>query len=176
MTEIFQLIVLILVIMVISLMTISYLLLIFIKVPYVPSAGSVVRLLFDNFTFQKGQTFIDIGAGGGKIVFQAEKHGLQAIGYEISPMPYLISIFVKPFLRSQATLYFRNFIKADLSNADYIYCYLFPELIEEIWPKIKKECRPGTYFICNTFKLKSVRPVQIIEDQKQKPRIFIYQT
>jgi len=63
-----------------------------------------------------------------------------------------------------------------LSNAQYVYCYLFPELVGPAWEKIKKENPAGTYFIANTFALKSVEPIQVIHDHKQKPKIYIYQT
>lgn len=154
----------------------SFLFLIITRVPYVPSKKSIIRELFLQFKFPPKATFADVGSGNGRVVFYAEKHGLQSSGYEISPLPYLLSLIWKLIYRSPAKIYYRNFKKQDLSQYQYIYCYLFPEIVDQVWQKLKKESPPGTYFICNTFALKSIQPIRTILDKKQKPILYIYQT
>jgi hypothetical protein len=148
----------------------------FIKIPSVPSSRRLLNLLFEQMKFEKGATFVDLGAGGGRVLFQAEKHGLAAHGYEISILPYLWSLMSKALRRSKVALNFANFFKQDLSKAKYVYCYLFSETVAEAWDKVKAENPAGTYFITNTFRLKSEKPVRTLLDHKQKPKIFIYQT
>ncbi len=146
------------------------------KVPFVPSSKKLVKLLFQTVNFKKGATFIDLGAGDGRVLFQAEKVGLKAIGYEISLLPYLLYLFFRGIFQSQVKIHLDDYNKKDLSQAQYIYCYLFPELVASAWEKVKQECPSGTYFIANTFALKTSQPVQVIKDHQQKPKIFIYQT
>lgn len=148
----------------------------FIKIPSVPSSRRLLNLLFKQMSFEKGAHFVDLGAGGGRVVFQAEKHGLKAHGYEISILPYLWSLISKTLTRSKANLLFADFFRQDLKHAKYIYCYLFSETVAKAWDKIKAENPAGTYFITNTFRLKSEKPVQTLLDHNQKPKIFIYQT
>jgi hypothetical protein len=148
----------------------------FIKIPSVPSSRRLLNLVFDQIEFSPNATFIDVGSGGGRVVFKAAKHGLQSHGYEISMLPYLWSLGAKLALQSKAQLHFANFFKADLRHAKYIYCYLFPETVLEVWEKIRRENPPGTYLITNTFNLKSEKPIKTLYDHKQKPKIYIYQT
>ena len=153
----------------------SFVFLVITKVPYVPSKKSIVEELFKQFQFPVKATFADVGSGDGRVVYYAEKHGLISSGYEISTLPYLLSLFWKLIYRSRSKIYCRNFQKQDLSQYQYIYCYLFPEIVDQVWQKIQKESPSGTYFICNTFALKSVQPLKVIKDHKQKPILYIYQ-
>lgn len=154
----------------------SFVFLLITKVPYVPSSKSIVEALFNQFKFPAGATFVDVGSGDGRVVFRAEKNGLKASGYEISTMPYLLGLLWKLIYSSKAELYCRNFNKQNLNQYQYVYCYLFPEIVDQVWAKIKKECPPGTTLICNTFALKSEKPVRTIIDHKQKPILYFYQT
>lgn len=144
-------------------------------VPYVPSKTQELEKFLHELKPQKNDLFYDLGAGDGRVLFLAERFGLQPIGYEVAPLPYLLTLFAKLIKRSRVRMHFSNFLKADLSHAKYIYCYLFPELTHTAYQKACRECKPGSYFICNTFSLKSVQPLRIYFDQKQKPKLFIYQ-
>lgn len=143
-------------------------------VPYVPSKTKELKKFLQEFKPAKDALFVDLGCGDGKVLFLAEQFGVQPLGYEVSPLPYLLALIDKLIKSSKARLLFRNFLKADFSKADLIYCYLLPELTNTAYQKARKECRPGTYFICNTFSLKSVQPLKTYFDQKQKPKLFIY--
>lgn len=144
------------------------------RIPYVPSKTRELEKFLSEQSPDKNNHFYDLGAGDGRVLFLAEKFGLQPIGYEVSPLPYLLARLGKIFRRSKARIYFKNFLKANLKDAKYVYCYLFPEMTGTLYEKACRECRPGTYFICNTFSLKSVRPEQTYFDKKQKPKLFIY--
>jgi len=148
----------------------------FAKVPYVPSSRARLAQIFKKFPFKKNQLVYDLGCGDGRFLIQAEKKfGVRAIGYEIAPLPYLIAIIYRLFSRSKVQIRFANFFKADLRDADLIFCYLYPEIVQKVYQKISLECRPGTKLISNTFSIKNVQPIETYYDSQKKPQIYIYQ-
>jgi SAM-dependent methyltransferase len=147
----------------------------FTRIPYVPSNTKLLEKFFKHHEPKKGEVFYDLGAGDGRMLFLANKFGLKAIGYEISPLPYLLGKIANVFKQAKIQLHFKNFLKHNLSSANYVYCYLFPKLTQQCFEKVQKECQPGTYFICNTFSLKSKAPELVIEVPKHKNKLYIYQ-
>lgn len=144
------------------------------KVPYVPSSRKIIKNLFQNYQFTPNKNFIDLGAGDGKVLFEAEKNGLIAQGYEITILPYLFYLILKFFRHSKIKIKYQNFLQANLKNADYIYCYLLPELLQSAWEKTSKESKKGTIFISNTFKLKDIKPFKVIPTKSSKNKIYLY--
>lgn len=146
------------------------------KVPFVPTRKKILPLLEPHLKDRKGQLMVDIGCGDGKVLFWAEKKlGLKGRGFEIAPLPYLLSQISKYIRSSSVELRFANFFKQNLQDANLIFCYLFPELVEKAYDQAKKQCKPGTLFICNTFRPKQLEPVKIISDETNKPYFYIYQ-
>lgn len=148
----------------------------FTRIPYVPSKLTLLKKYFQENPPTKGSKFYDLGAGDGRVLFLAEQEGLNAIGYEIAPLPYLLGKIKQVFTGSKIELIFKSFLKQNLSDADYVYCYLFPQLTEDSFQKVKTECKPGTYFICNTFSLKSQTPELILESEAVKNKLYVYKT
>lgn len=148
----------------------------FTRIPYVPSKLELLQKYFRENPPEEGKKFYDLGAGDGRVLFLAEKEGLNATGYEISPLPFLLGKIQQIFTGSKVKLLFKNFLKQNISDANYVYCYLFPKLTEDSFQKVKTECKPGTYFICNTFSLKSQKPESTLESTKSKNKLYIYKT
>ncbi len=71
----------------------------------------------------------------------------------------------------------KNFLRAQISDADIIYCYLGPEVMNDIGEKVKKECRKGTRIFSHTFSIQNMKPVKTWEKDKKKrlPTIYLYQ-
>ncbi len=177
MLQIVQDIVLLLILFITVLMLLTFLTnLFFSRVPYVPSGRASLRNLFQKFPFRKGELVYDLGCGDGRFLIQVEKKfGLRGIGYEVAPLPYLIAVLYRFFSRSNAQIRFGNFFRADISDADIIFCYLFPEIVEKVYQKMIRECRPGTRLISNTFSLPNIKPIEIYYDAQKRPQIYIYQ-
>lgn len=60
--------------------------------PFVPTHTSDIRLLFEHVKpREKRETFIDLGAGDGRVVRMAAEHGFEAVGYEFNPIVWLLA-------------------------------------------------------------------------------------
>ena len=93
---------------------------------------------------------------------------------EIDLWSYLIAKTINYITKSEINLKRWNYLKSDISNYDYIYIYLFPEIIWKIEDKIWKETKKWTIVISNAFKFKKHDPIDILKDEKGKEEIYIY--
>lgn len=99
-----------------------------------------------------GQRFYDLGCGEGRVLVAAwKKYGVTAIGYEINVFAYLYARLNNWWNGAAAAIRFGNFMHADLSDADVIYCYQASGAIQQLRDKFNRELRPGTIVISNTY-------------------------
>jgi len=71
----------------------------------------------------------DLGSGWGSLVIRMATTfpKRKVVGYELSLLPYLVSLSVKRLMRlDNLNLYRQDFMKADLSGASVLLCYLYP--------------------------------------------------
>jgi len=75
-------------------------------------------------------------------------------------------------------VYFRDFYKADLLNVDAVYCYLYPEVMDKLEEKFRKELKPGAKVVAYGFRMKNATPVKTVithDDNVELGKIYIYQ-
>ena len=120
--------------------------------PYVPMKKGLVRELLYFGELSPNDIFYDLGSGNGQFLISAIRdfNVQKAIGYEISPWPFLVSKWKTGNLKNIVVLR-ENFLKADLSEATFVYAYLFPKLIDRLASKLEKELKPGTKVLCSSF-------------------------
>ncbi len=165
------------------LLGLSSLIHIFIRVPFVPSSRKATDEMIKLANLKKGDVVYDLGCGDGRLLFAAEKFAakqktkIQTAGYELAPFPYLLARIKKWLFRSNIQLYLKNFFKGNFKNADVIFCYLGPEVMTQLFPKFKKECRKGTRIFSNTFRMQNMEPTKTWPRNKAKhlPSIYLYQ-
>jgi SAM-dependent methyltransferase len=114
------------------------------------------RVLMDEILalvpMQPGQRFYDLGCGEGRVLIAArQKYGVQAIGYEINVCAYLYARLNNWWHGGGVEVRFQNFMHADLSDADVIYCYQASGAIQQLRDKFDRELKPGTIVISNTY-------------------------
>lgn len=144
------------------------------KVPYVPSQKKVIEKVLEEFPLQKGQLIYDLGCGDGRFLFAAEKkYQTLGRGFELAPLPYLIAQFKKLIYRSKNKFYLKDFYQHSLSDGKFIYCYLYPKLIDKVYQKFIQETPAGSILISNTFPVKNIDAFKIINSSSQK--IYVYQ-
>ena len=123
-------------------------------------------------------TIVDLGSGWGSLVLRIAKINPQrkVIGYEISFLPWLVSITLKKLLGlKNLTLYRQNFFKADLGNASVIVCYLFPEAMIKLSDKLQNENNSIKFIISNNFSLPSLKPYKTVQiSDFYRSTIYLY--
>jgi len=124
------------------------------------------------------ETIIDLGSGFGNLaIFIASNFpNKKVIAYELSFVPYIISMMLKKILKvDNLKIYRKDFLKEDLSNATLV-CYLFPKGMEKLEDKLFDDCI-NTTIISSTFAFRHIKERKIINvDDIYKTPIYYYQT
>ncbi|ABV36790.1 conserved hypothetical protein [Shewanella sediminis HAW-EB3] len=95
-----------------------------------PSSTKAYRAMIKLTEHTGDGPIYDLGSGWGSLVIRmATKFPKrQVVGYELSLLPYLVSLSVKRLMRlDNLNLYRQDFMKADLSGASVLLCYLYPD-------------------------------------------------
>jgi len=147
----------------------------FFRSPFVPSNRKTIEKMLRVAKIKAGERVVDLGCGDGRIVFRAEKEfGAKAEGYEISIFVWLLAQSNRILKRAKSKIYRRNFFKADISKADVVFCYLFPEVMQKLSPKFKKELKKGARIISASFSLHDWKAVKVYEKEGREGKIFVY--
>lgn len=107
------------------------------------------------------------------IRFFEKKFKMKATWYEIDLSNTLIAKVLNKIFSSKSKVIKWNYFKADLYKFDYIYVYLFPELMEKVEEKIWKDAKKGTIIFVNAFKFKKHQPIDIFY-KNWKEKILVY--
>jgi len=160
------------------LMLITGLVSLFSGVPYVPTPHKTVRKMIDLAKLKHGEKVFDLGCGDGRLLYEAEKHTKTGgVGYELAPIPYYIAKIKGWLKKSKIKLHMKSLFKADLSEANVLFCYLMPHMLRKLTDKIITECQSGTRIISHGFKIEGLKPKQIFARDKEKglPTIYLYE-
>jgi SAM-dependent methyltransferase len=110
-------------------------------VPYIPSPKKVVITALQEALASKARILVDLGSGDGRVLIMAAKYfGLKAIGYEIDEdLCVLAEVNARENgVEDLVEVRCESFYKADLSNADIVYAYLYSSILETLKPVFGK--------------------------------------
>jgi hypothetical protein len=124
-----------------------------------------------------GARVIDLGAGIGTALarLSRKRPDLHFTGVENAPLPYLLACarFVG---RRNVTMRFGSLWHEGLSRHDFVYAYLSPAPMPELWKKVVSEMRPGTRFASYRFSVPGVPPSMKIRIGTGRPDwLFLWQ-
>lgn len=118
------------------------------------------RDLPDGFALadiKPGSVVIDLGSGDGRLLIEAAKRGATVIGYELNPLLVWWSRRKLSSFSDRATVYRKNLLDADLSNADTIFIFGITSIMPAVAKKLINECRPGTRIISFAFEIPGLK-------------------
>lgn len=135
-----------------------------------PSPQWAVDTLLEIAAPRRGMTLVDLGCGDGRIlVTAASRYGARAIGVELNPTSVALarSNAEAAGVSDLVTVVPGDVRKIDLP-ADIVTMYLFPELIDAVWPKIE----PGTLVVSYSHPLPATYARKIERVIEGKPAVF----
>jgi len=124
--------------------------------PLVGTRRKIIKKLLDEANLKPGQLFYDLGSGDGRVVETAvQKYGVKGVGVEMN-------FFLVWYTRLKARIkniknikYITgNFWKTDMTRADVIYTYLFPDTMEKLKLLFEKNGKKGLLVITRAFEIK----------------------
>ncbi len=144
------------------------------RVAYVKTPVANIKRILTEINLPKDSLIYDLGCGDGEVLFEAEKSGYQAVGYELSFYPYLKCLLRKIIRHSSIRVYRKNFFQEDLSGASAIFIFLVDRVMAKTGKKLRRELKPNTKVISYGFELPGWRVIKILDTSPSKT--YIYQT
>ena len=93
--------------------------------------SKAVEAVFDILSIERGDVFMDLGCGDGRLLEVAYRKGMHPIGIELDKAR---AAEVRKRLRGKATVFtgdVRNFERT-IQSADIVYVWLYPELLAQL--------------------------------------------
>ncbi|MCE5274215.1 MAG: hypothetical protein LLG43_03660 [Deltaproteobacteria bacterium] len=133
---------------------------------FVPTPRPMLAALMKAVDFSRFRDIRDLGCGDGRFISAVEKtYGSTVIGYEINPIAFVVTWLRIRVLGLGSSVRYADFWNRDLSGADCIYCYLFPDVLARLSEKLDQELRDGTRVISANFPLPGWREEGILRAQ-----------
>jgi SAM-dependent methyltransferase len=146
--------------------------------PYVRTSKNLIDKLLTEIDFKENSKVYELGCGDGRFLRAlAKQKDVNCTGYEYSLAPYLLAKLFNKFAKKKIKIYYKNFFNENLSDADYVFCYLIPKEMELLEKKFNDELKFGAIVISNTFAIKNWQPAKIIALEKRRflsNKIYIY--
>jgi SAM-dependent methyltransferase len=143
---------------------------------YVSTSRVRISAFMDAVPMKTGQLLVDIGCGDGRVLRKARRrYGVKAVGYELNPLAYLQAKLLCLGLKN-VEVKWRNFWKADLSEADVVFCYLFPDVMPDLAAKLEANAKPGAVVVSCNFNLPGFIPEQVLRpgNSLHNDPIYVY--
>ncbi len=113
--------------------------------PYVPTFTRDLKDIFSEVKLPKGALVIDLGSGDGRLLVLASQRGYRAIGYEINPILWVISVWrLRKYPNSR--VYLKSLWRADVAKADLVFTFLNKVYASKLEKKLLAEMKSGSYF------------------------------
>ena len=80
--------------------------------------------------------------------------------------------------KADVKIFRKNFFQADLSKADVVFCYLFPEVMAKLEPKFTQELKSGSRVVSYAFKLPTKVADKVVitnDDNTELGKIYVYE-
>jgi len=133
---------------------------------YVPTPEAVVEAMLQVANVGKDDIVYDLGCGDGRIpVTAAKKYGARGIGIDIDPQRIAEANenVKKNNVGDRVKIVQGDLFQQDLSEATVVTLYLLPSLNVKLLPKLRRELKPGTRIVSNSFDMGEWQPERTIE-------------
>jgi hypothetical protein len=110
------------------------------------------------------------------VLFRSKRYGVRALGFEVNPIAYTLAR-LRTIGMEGVEVRFKNFWNVNVGDADVLFCYLFPDVMDRVARKLEKELHPGTIVISCNFPFPGWRHRELLypESSLHADPIYLYQ-
>ena len=148
------------------------------QVPLYLTNGRTAAALAALARERDARSLADLGSGLGDVVVHVARAcpGVSVAGIETAPLAYALSRLRVALSRAgNARIHYRSLWDEDLADYDLVYCFLSPVPMPRLYEKARREMRPGTLLVSNSFIIPDVTPEQVIEVQDgRRTQLHVY--
>ncbi len=139
---------------------------------FVSTSHTKIKVILNEIPLSSEMKVADLGCGDGRFLRAIwRRYKIKGDGYEINPWAFLLAKIINFVTNTPAKIYRKDFLKVNLSSYNVVFCYLFPDILLEVAPKLKQELLPGSIVISCNFPLPGWLPERTL---RVGDPIFIY--
>lgn len=130
-------------------------------VPFVPSTGEAVDAMLKLAGVTHADVVYDLGCGDGRIVVAAAKtYGARGVGIDIDPerIAEAKENARKAGVENLVRFEENDLFQADIHQASVVTLFLLSSVNRKLEPKLRRELKPGTRIVSNTFSMGTWTP------------------
>ena len=128
--------------------------------PYLPTLRAQSIEALDLLDLRPGQTLLELGSGDGRILREAAKRGIYAIGYELNPLLVVWSMYLSLRYRRYITVKWCNFWRHKLPATDGIYVFLLDRYMPKLNNKIEQDISGNVKLVSFAFAIPGKKPAE----------------
>lgn len=142
--------------------------------PWAPTRRRAIERALGELEIDEKDVIVDLGAGDGKVLLAAAARGAQAIGYELSPIMWVVA-WLRTIRLPNARVQFRNFFRQTLPHdTTIIFMFLMPDTLPRLQRYLTKQSLPNLQFVLSyAFPFKDIQPLGVIREKDCAP-VYIY--
>lgn len=147
------------------------------RVPLYLSGRRTRQLLSQRLSGLRSDfAFVDLGCGlAGTLTQLARDYPMaRLVGVETAPLVFAVA-WLRCLPYRNCHVHYRSLWREDLAAYDAVYCFLSPAPMAELWGKARREMRPGSLLISNSFEVPGVAAQETIElDDWRGSRLLLW--
>ncbi len=142
--------------------------------PWAPTRIAVVKKAFDSVGISEHDVLVDLGCGDGKIIHEAAQRGAQAIGYELSPIMWIVAV-IRTIGDRRTNVRFGNFFSKSIpASTTHIFAFLMPKHMQTVKEYIaKQDIKDSVLIFSYAFPIQDIAPRMIYRAKKCAP-LYMY--
>jgi SAM-dependent methyltransferase len=124
------------------------------EVLYLPTPQKVVEAMLRLAGVTRNDVVYDLGSGDGRIpISAAHAYGARAVGIELDGRMIARARCNARDAGMERLVEFRqeDLFRTDLRDATVVTLFLFPQMVQQLGPKLRAELRPGTRIVSHRF-------------------------
>lgn len=140
---------------------------------YEPIPRKILDEMIELSAPAKGQRVYDMGSGFGRIIIGvAQATGAICTGVEVDPLKvwWTRRVIRSKGLTGRVDVVKSNLLTADISQADFVFAFLWDGIMQKLGDKAIKEMRPGSMVVSYYHRILGWEP----EKQDTKNKIYLY--
>lgn len=144
----------------------------------IPAHKKGIAKALELADIKPNEKFYDLGCGDGRVLVEAvKKYNCYGIGYELM-LPYYLLAKTRAKLSGKGekiNLRLKNIFQSDIENADVIFCFLSPGLMQKMSKYLKtKKLKRGARIISYAFRINDMEPKKKINQSNENWNIYLY--
>lgn len=139
--------------------------------PFVPVPDEVVADIVKELSIRRGDAVYDLGCGDARVLIAAARAHPDAsyTGIDRDLFALIVAQARRIYFGYPAVkLAYGNFFKSDISHANRVFLYLFPEVMDALLPKLQAELPKGAMVVSCDFAFSKKEPARTIPLEYRK--------